>query len=220
MKVKICGVTTLVDARAAAEAGADMIGFNFYKGSPRALTRDAARAIAVALRAAFAEATPLLVGVFVNENVSTISLTMDIVGLDAAQLSGDESVEMLHELRGIAFKAIRPRNEREARADADYFAAAASTDERLPTLLIDAYQQGVYGGTGERADSSLASVLTSLTPRLLLAGGLTPETIAERAAPVRPWGVDVASGVESGTPGVKDHDKMRAFVAAARRALA
>lgn len=216
--IKICGVTTLDDALAAAHAGAGMIGLNFYRKSPRYLTPDAARLIAVGLRERLGAARPLLVGVFVNEVVGRISITMEQVGLHFAQLSGDESVEMLRELRGIGFKSLRPRNLQEALDDMQYYGAAASTDVRMPSLLLDAHNPALYGGTGERASDEIALAIKPHTPRLMLAGGLNPDNVADAIRAMRPWGVDVASGVEGDTQGRKDAAKMSAFIAAVHAA--
>lgn len=216
VKVKICGITTLDDALMASRAGADMLGLNFFPKSPRYLEPDAAREMADALRKELGAACPLLVGVFVNEIVSKVSVTMEKVGLNFAQLSGDESGEMLRELRGIGFKAIRPRSLSDALDDAAYFAQFGAVDERAPSLLVDAYNPTLYGGTGEQASSEVAIAVREKTPRLMLAGGLTPENVAARIAAVAPWGVDVASGVEDGTPGRKDAGKVAAFVKAAK----
>lgn len=213
--VKICGVTNIEDAYAAAQLGADMLGFNFYARSPRYITTEAAFALCEALRAELGTDCPALVGVFVNEIVSNISRTIDDVGLDFAQLSGDESGEMLRELRGLAYKAIRPRSEAEALEDAAYFANFEPSNPYMPTLLVDAYNPDLYGGTGEQASEAVARAVNEVTPRMMLAGGLTPENVAARIAAVQPWGVDVASGVES-APGLKDHDRMWAFIAAAK----
>ncbi len=217
IKVKICGITTLDDALTAARAGADMIGLNFFPKSPRYLAPESARDLANALRAELGESAPLLVGLFVNEVVGKISVTMEKVGLNFAQLSGDESVEMLRELRGVAYKSIRPRTLAEALDDAAYFAVPA--DARIPSLLLDAYHPQLYGGTGEQASAEVASAVREKTPRLMLAGGLTPENIAARVAAIQPWAVDVASGVEGDTPGRKDAAKVAAFVAAAKAVL-
>lgn len=215
--VKICGVTTLDDALHAAQAGADMIGLNFYRRSPRFLEPDAARRLADALRAELGSHCPLLVGVFVNEGVGTISTTMERVGLKAAQLSGDESVDMLRELRGVGFKAVRPRSRAEALDDVAYFSPAVSTDERLPALLLDAYHPELYGGSGEAASLEVAEAVRGLLPRFMLAGGLTPDNVAGRVEAIRPWGVDVASGVEiEGQPGRKDAARVSAFIRAAK----
>lgn len=199
-----------------ANAGADLLGVNFFPKSPRYVEPDAAQVMCDALRAELGADCPLLVGLFVNEVVGTISITMEKVGLNFAQLSGDESVEMLRELRGIGFKGIRPRTKAEALDDAAYFGQFAAIDERIPSLLVDAYHPQLYGGTGEQASAEVAVAVREQTPRLMLAGGLTPENVASRIAAIQPWGVDVASGVEGETPGRKDAAKVAAFIAAAK----
>lgn len=220
IRVKICGVTTLADALAAADAGADMLGLNFYPPSPRALTVEAARALASALRAELGDACPLLVGVFVNERAEAIRGVVRAVGLDAAQLSGDEPFDTLAALEVPAFKALRPSSVEDAAAQIDALTPYLPADRQLPQVLVDAYHPTLYGGTGEAASAEVVQAVQARAPRLMLAGGLTPENVAARAARVQPWGVDVASGVEvEGRKGVKDHAKMRAFVAAARRAI-
>ncbi|NDJ62161.1 MAG: phosphoribosylanthranilate isomerase [Chloroflexi bacterium] len=214
-KVKICGITSLEDARTAALAEAGLLGFNFYKRSPRYITPEAAMTICDALRAEFGAACPILVGLFVNEIVGHISVTMEKVGLRFVQLSGDESIDVLRELRGTAYKAIGPRNEAEALDDLKYFEPVAPTDERIPSLLLDAYHPDLYGGTGVQASIEIAQAVKAQTPRLMLAGGLNPENVGGIVAAVQPWGVDVASGVEvPDQPGVKDRGKLRAFVQA------
>lgn len=217
-RVKICGVTTLDDALMCAEAGAAMIGLNFYSRSRRYIAPATAATLCDALRDRLGAACPVLVGVFVNEAVGTVSAITRLVGLDAAQLHGDESAEMLAELRGIAFKAIRPMNQAQADDDARYYAATIPADERLPSLLVDAYQPGEYGGTGHTTAVEIALALAEMTPRLMLAGGLTPDNVGAWVQTVRPWGVDVASGVESGVAGVKDAVKVRAFIEQVSRA--
>ncbi len=217
VRVKICGITTLADALAAADAGADLLGLNFFPKSPRYLAPDDARGLCAALRTELGVACPLLVGLFVNEPVGKISVTMEHVGLRFVQLSGDESVEMLRELRGTAYKAIRPRSAAEAGDDAAYFAPGFSDDERIPALLVDAHHPALYGGTGQQASPGVALAAKARAPRLMLAGGLTPDNVAAAVSSVGPWGVDTASGVEiDGQPGKKDHAKLRAFVQAAR----
>ncbi len=213
-KVKICGITTLDDALVAARAGADLLGLNFFAKSPRYIVPDDARDLCSGLRAELGAACPLLVGLFVNEGVGNISITMEKVGLNFAQLSGDESVEMLRELRGIAFKSIRPRSAQEALDDTAYFGQFALNDERIPSLLLDAYHPQLYGGTGEQASAEVAQAVAEKTPRMMLAGGLTPENVAARIEVIKPWAVDVASGVEGDTPGRKDALKVQAFIAA------
>lgn len=218
MKVKICGVTTIDDAWMAATAGADLLGLNFYKQSPRYITPDAARALVEALRSEMGEACPTMVGVFVNATVGDITLTIGHVGLDFAQLSGDETIDMLAELRGVGFKAIRPPNPQLARMDADYFKDHIPTSERAPSLLLDAYHPKLYGGTGEIASVKVATLVKEQVPRLMLAGGLKPENVAQRVEAIQPWGVDVASGVEDDTPGIKNPDKVVDFIQAAQEA--
>lgn len=214
IRVKICGVTALENAIMVAETGADMIGLNFYKPSPRYISPEMAQSLCDGLRKRLGNDCPLLVGVFVNEAVGTVSQIAGQVGLDAVQLSGDESVDMLRELRGIAYKAIRPMNKAMALDDAGYYAPNFPADEQLPSLLLDAYHPNLYGGTGETTSQEVALAVKEQTPRLMLAGGLTPENVAERVRAIRPWGVDVAGGVES-APGVKDAAKVRAFITAA-----
>lgn len=220
MRVKICGITQYEDAVTAAELGADMIGWNFYKPSPRYIEPEMARMFCDQLRIDLGTHCPVMVGVFVNLPVSEISRIIEVAGLDFAQLSGDESDEMLHELRGVGYKAIRPPNEFLAIDDATYYSKEIITDERIPSLLLDAYHPKLYGGTGEQASIEVALKVKSMVPRLMLAGGLTPENIASRVRAIQPWGVDVASGVEyEGYPGIKDPDKVHVFIEAAKTAL-
>ncbi|MBK9122218.1 MAG: phosphoribosylanthranilate isomerase [Chloroflexi bacterium] len=218
MKVKICGVTTLEDALFAARSGADMIGFNFWPRSKRYIATAAAAELCDRLRSHLGDTCPALVGVFVNAVVSDISRVMDVVGLDYAQLSGDESDSVLRELRGIAFKGIRPATLAQAEEDYSYFAPVMPDDPDMPSLLVDASVSGEYGGTGQQAADEIVRWLVGKAPRLLLAGGLTPATVVERVRAFHPWGVDVASGVEGDLPGIKDAHKVAAFIAAARSA--
>jgi phosphoribosylanthranilate isomerase len=216
-KVKICGITSLEDALAAANTGADMLGFNFYKRSPRYIEPDAAATLCGALRAELGANCPALVGLFVNEVVGRISITMGKVGFKFVQLSGDESGEMVRELKGTGYKAIRPRNKAEALDDAAYFLQYAPANEAIPSLLLDAYHPDLYGGTGEQASLEIAQAVKAVVPRLMLAGGLKPEMVGEIVKQVQPWAVDVASGVEvEGQPGKKDAAKVKDFVQAAK----
>jgi len=201
-KIKICGIKTITDALAAVDAGADLIGFNFYPKSPRYIDVGRCRDIMSVMRK---HGHITYVGVFVNASVGTICATMETLGLNLAQLHGDEMPEMLAVLDGKAFKVFRgvPQS-------LDGFAR-----EEAPALLVDASVKGSYGGTGVTADWDRAAELAKQYP-LLLAGGLTPENVAEAIERVQPWGVDVASGVES-SPGEKDPAKMRDFVQAVRK---
>ena len=205
VKVKICGITNIDDAQAAFEAGADLLGFNFYARSPRYVTPEAVRTIVMHLRSA--GSCPLLVGVFVNSPLEEVRSILATAQLDLAQLHGDEPRHMVEQLIGRGFKALRPTSETEARIDAEWFAPYGPN---APALLIDAYHKDQYGGTGRTADWSIATKLAQHYP-ILLAGGLAPENVEEAIRQVRPWGVDVASGVEL-SPGRKDAGKMRLFV--------
>jgi phosphoribosylanthranilate isomerase len=201
-KIKICGIKSVDDALAALDAGADMIGFNFYPKSPRYIEVGMCRNIMSVMRK---YGHIVFVGVFVNASVEQIRATMETCGLNLAQLHGDESPETVKALKGKAFKAFRGDPQ-----SLDDFAR-----ELAPAFLLDASVKGEYGGTGAKADWSAAAQLAKQYP-LLLAGGLTPENVAEAVQCVNPWGVDVASGVES-SPGVKDPVKMRTFIQAIKR---
>jgi phosphoribosylanthranilate isomerase len=198
-KIKICGIKTVADALAAMDAGADMIGFNFYPKSPRYIGVGQCRDIMSVMRK-YGHIT--YVGVFVNASVAAVRATMETCALTLAQLHGEETSEMLNSLYGKAFKAFRGIPE----------SLNGFVREDAPAFLVDGSIKGAYGGTGVRADWSAAAELAKYYP-LLLAGGLTPENVTEAVWRVKPWGVDVASGVES-APGVKDAKKMKAFVRA------
>ena len=212
MKVKICGLTNLEDALAAAEAGADMLGFNFYPGSSRYIEPARCAAITETLRAE--NVTALKVGVFANVPAATIARILQVCSLHLAQLHGDEPPALLEELEGRAFKAIRPQTPDEAVAAVRRYALMRRGDG--PALLVDAYKAGQYGGTGSVGDWSLAKTLAEEVP-ILLAGGLTPDNVGAALVQVRPWGTDVASGVES-RPGHKDPQKLEAYMRAVRNA--
>ena len=218
IKVKICGVKSFENALMVAEAGADFIGLNFYPPSPRYLDLDCARAITRQLRIELGTRCPKLIGVFVNTPVADMQETLCHVDLDYAQLSGDESINAISDLDGAGFKSIRPKNAGVAIALANQYASTIADDPGAPSLLLDGYNPALYGGTGELAAAELALSLKRRVPRLMLAGGLNPDNVAERVRLIQPWGVDVASGVEAGVPGLKDEVKVRDFIAAARTA--
>jgi phosphoribosylanthranilate isomerase len=201
--VKICGVTRVVDAVLAADAGADMIGLNFVAGSPRRVDPSLAREIAAEVRGRVE-----LVGVVADEDEERLFALQRDVGLDWLQLHGDEPPERVHALLPRAFKAVRVGS-----------AEDASRAMRYPgeILLVDARVEGQLGGTGVRVDPALVQPLAGAR-RVMLAGGLRPDNVAEAVRVVGPWGVDTASGVES-APGIKDPDKVAAFIAAAREAV-
>jgi len=197
-KIKICGIKTLKDAFAAIDAGADYLGFNFYPKSIRFIEKETCAGIASVLKKEHPQIK--LVGVFVNSSVEEIENILKICHLDLAQLHGDETPETFSQLAPHVFKAFRG------------IPSDVTGYERIdaPVFLVDAAVKGVYGGSGVTADWSAAAELAKKYP-LLLAGGLTPENVADAVRQVKPWGVDTASGVES-APGEKDAGKMSAFV--------
>jgi phosphoribosylanthranilate isomerase len=196
IRVKICGNVTLKDTMAAVEAGADAVGFVFHAKSPRGVSPKAVAAIVSHL-------PPLVtsVGVFVNEKADVVRQIVSDCGLAYAQLHGDESPQYCAELRVPVLKGIRVRGCEDVSALASY---------RVKAILLDAYVEGLAGGTGATFDWSLAVEAKAWGP-IILAGGLTPDNVAEAISHVQPYGVDVSSGVEA-APGMKDHAKVRAFV--------
>jgi len=203
-KVKICGITNAEDAAIAVSAGVDALGFVFYRKSPRYIEPPLAKRIIAAL-------PPLItpVGVFVNEELKVVRDLMDGCGLALAQLHGDETAAYCQELGRPVLKAIRVK-------DRGSFLALAEFQGRAGVrgFIVDTYSQEAYGGTGQPMDWSLAAE-ASKAASILLAGGLTPDNVAQAIQAVRPYGVDVSSGVES-IPGEKDPRKVRAFVQAVR----
>jgi phosphoribosylanthranilate isomerase len=204
MKIKICGITNAADALAAVEAGADALGFVCYRKSPRYVEAEAIKRIVAGL-----PPFVLPVGVFVNEEMKTVRNLMDSCGLVLAQLHGDEPASYCESLGRPVIRAIRLRNRGTLLHLAEYKGRAG-----VRGFVVEAFSEEAYGGTGQVADWSLAVEAANTAP-ILLAGGLTPENVHEAILKVRPYGVDVSSGVEAG-PGKKDHDKIRAFIRAAR----
>ena len=210
VKVKLCGMTSLEDAQAALEAGADLLGFIFYPRSPRYVHPESCGEIVAKLRQAYDFKA---VGVFVNALPELACSVLDQYGLDLAQLSGDESTDDLVSSGERAFKAIRAKDQQ------TLFDIARRYPQRInpPALLVDAALPGQFGGTGMTADWKQAREVASHWP-ILLAGGLHPNNVAEAIRVVQPWGVDVASGVEA-SPGKKDVQKMIDFVRAVHQAI-
>jgi phosphoribosylanthranilate isomerase len=199
-RVKVCGVTSVAQAEACVEAGADLLGVNFVPASPRRVDEQVAASIARAIRGRCE-----LVGVVADQGADELRALRDRVGLDWLQLHGDEPAEMVSALAPYAFKAVRVGSAADVLAARDFPGSL---------LLIDARVEGTLGGSGVRVEPRWVVDLARARP-VLLAGGLRPENVAEAVALVRPWGVDVASGVEV-APGVKDIARVAAFVAAAR----
>ncbi|HLL77147.1 MAG TPA: phosphoribosylanthranilate isomerase [Pyrinomonadaceae bacterium] len=203
--VKICGVTNTEDALLCAEAGADMLGFNFYPRSPRYVAPEAARRITERL-----PATVTSVGVFVNEeSPARVEELATRAGVTAVQLHGDEPAAYCRALEGrLVIKALRV---------SPGFVPGSALTCGAQSVLLDAYSRDLYGGTGEVFDWSAARSVRALVPRLFLAGGLGPENAAEAVRAVAPYAVDACSLLER-AHGRKDAARVRAFVAAVRRA--
>jgi phosphoribosylanthranilate isomerase len=215
-RIKICGITNVSDALAAADAGADAIGLNFFNKSRRFVEAETAQRIAGAL-----PAHVMRVGVFVNHSPNQIVEIVEQVGLDCIQLHGGEPPEILSQLPA-AVPIIRAwQSSREKLQSLAVHLAASHLSGRAPdALLLDAAVQADFGGTGTIADwDAILSYRASFpeTP-LILAGGLTPENVAAGIAAVQPAAVDVASGVEL-RPGIKSHAHMLRFIDNARDAF-
>ena len=202
VKIKICGITRPEDGALAAALGADYVGLNFWPGSKRWVSTDEARDIAAAV-----PRTTRRVGVFVNAEPGDVEHVALTVGLDLVQLHGDESPAACASLGVPWMRALRVGVAADLDAIDAYPAAQA--------ILLDAPSAG-YGGSGRSFDWSLAAAAVERGGKpIFLAGGLTPENVGAAIAAARPFAVDVAGGVES-APGVKDEDKLRRFIAAAR----
>lgn len=203
--VKICGVTNLDDALTCVEAGADMLGFNFYPRSPRYVAPEDARRITERL-----PASVVAVGVFVNEeSAGRVEELAERAGVATVQLHGDESPAYCRALGGrFVIKALRV---------APDFAPASAATFPAQAVLLDAYSKDSYGGTGDVFDWSAARAVRALVPQLFLAGGLGPDNVADAVRAVGPYAVDACSLLER-APGRKDAGRVRAFVAAVRRA--
>ncbi len=206
IKVKICGITNAEDAKAAVEAGADALGFVFYRKSPRYAEAEQVKRIVAGL-----PPFVLPVGVFVNEDVKKVRDLMDGCGLALAQLHGDEDAAYCESLGRPVLKGIRLRDRGTLLALAEYKGRAS-----VRGFVVDAFSEETYGGTGLVADWTLAAEAAQAA-RILLAGGLTPENVGEAIKSVKPYGVDVSSGVEA-SPGRKDPAKVEAFIHAAKLA--
>jgi phosphoribosylanthranilate isomerase len=204
VRVKICGITNAADALAAVDAGANLLGFNFYEKSARYLTESAAAKIRAQLSGNVES-----VGIFVNASAANIAALCNSLKLHAAQVHGDEPPEAVAELaRSVpVIKAFRVEPEFSLKTLDEYGDAFA--------FLFDAATTGQYGGTGRTTDWDVAR-RAAKDHRIILAGGLKVENVAAAVRIVRPYGIDVASGVES-KPGKKDHGRLREFIQEVRR---
>ena len=200
VKVKICGITNLDDALLAVDAGADALGFVFFGPSPRNVSPEQASAIIRRL-------PPFIqtVGLFVNESLSTINETADACGLDIIQLHGEESPDFCIGVKRRVLKALRVRNITSLEPMASY---------RVSAFLLDAWSPNARGGTGKTFNWDIAASAAK-DGKIVLAGGLTTGNIADAIRQVRPYGVDVSSGVEV-TPGKKDAVKINEFIRKAK----
>jgi len=201
VKVKICGITNLADGMAAAEAGADALGFVFYDQSPRHVSVEAAASL-------IRQLPPFVmkVGVFVNAPEDLVVWAIRECGLNLLQFHGDEAPEYCLQFGLMSMKAFRVRDAASLQAVLGYHTDA---------WLLDAYSPGKPGGTGETFNWDLALEAQDWGRPIFLAGGLTSENVAEAVRCARPYGVDASSGVEA-APGRKDHAKVRAFIQAAK----
>jgi len=202
-RVKICGITSVADGQAAAEAGADLIGLMFYEPSPRYVSLDAAAGIARALPPEVQR-----VGVFVNPTTELVRRAIGECQLSLLQFHGDEPPDFCTQFGLMSLKAFRIRDAASLDALPNY-----ATD----AYLLDAYSPEARGGTGEKFNWDLAVEAQKFGRPIFLAGGLTPANVAAAVKQVQPFAVDVSSGVES-APGKKDPVKVRAFIQAARGA--
>lgn len=211
VKVKICGITNFKDAVAATEAGADMLGFNFYRPSARYIEPERAREIIDQLKETNTNASIQTVGVFVNESIESMTRIAEDLRLDALQLHGDESPEVCVELKSLApdksiIKALRVNGAFDPRTASSYSVQA---------IMLDAFHEQLRGGTGRVIDWEIAGTVRDFVPQLFLSGGLSPENVAEAISRVRPFAVDACSSLES-SPGHKDSLRMKEFVRAVR----
>ncbi|MDB6067285.1 MAG: Phosphoribosylanthranilate isomerase [Pedosphaera sp.] len=201
--VKICGITNPADALAAAEAGADALGLMFYEPSPRNVSIQTAAEIVQSL-----PPFVIKVGVFVNAPEEVVLRAIGECGLNILQFHGEESPEYCQLFPVMTVKAFRMKDAESLKALPDY---------KTDAWLLDAYVADKPGGTGAKFNWELAVEAQKLGRPIFLAGGLTPENVADAVRQVRPYAVDVSSGVEA-SPGRKDHEKVRAFVRAAKGA--
>jgi phosphoribosylanthranilate isomerase len=200
IRVKICGITNLEDAMAAAELGADAVGFVLYPRSPRCVKPSLVKMM-------ISQIPPYVttVGVFANQDEKEILDIVGECGFDLVQLQGDEPPEFCRRLGSRVVKAIRVKDHNSIKPMASYSVRA---------FVLDTYRENQFGGTGEQFDWTLALEARQYG-RIILAGGLTPENVGEAVEKVKPYGVDVSSGVEV-RMGKKDHFKIEKFIRQAR----
>ena len=214
-KVKICGIRTLSDAQVAAQAGADFIGLVFVPGRRRRLDLDEARKLVESLKSRPGE-IPRVVGLFADQPLEEVNHTIETCNLDMAQLCGTESLDYCRDTKTEVIKVVHipePPSVPEPQGELVEKLTAYRSVGCLVTL--DRLVEGLQGGTGESFDWSIAASVAGSGNSFILAGGLSPDNVAEAVNTVCPWGVDVSSGVESN--GNKDHDKIRDFITIAKQ---
>ena len=209
-RVKICGLRAAEHALVAADAGADLLGFVFVEGVRRQLQPDAGRDVISGYRAAHGPGGPKLVGLFRNQPVEWVSEVIRDAGLDMIQLCGDESPEYAAHLKVPAIRTVRVRDET-TRQQLDREVGEALAAHEM--VLLDRYDPGTPGGAGKTFDWRVAEGVAG-TQGVLLAGGLDPGNVGDAVRLLRPWGVDVSTGVE--TDGAKDPARIKDFIEAAR----
>jgi phosphoribosylanthranilate isomerase len=210
VRVKICGITNLEDARAAIDAGADMLGFNFYRPSPRFIEPREAKKIIGAVREESGDRALTLVGVFANEaSPETVMRIVAATGVDAVQLHGEESIEFCAGVKQLLSDIFLIKVLRVTAA----FDPAETEKYDADAIMLDAFHRELQGGTGQVVDWTVARSARELVPRLFLAGGLSPENVRQAIAAVSPYAVDACSSLES-APGRKNAERMKEFVQA------
>lgn len=209
VRVKFCGITSIEDATKAASTGCDALGFVFFKESPRYVTIENVECIVKKMPPFISK-----VGIFVNEDIRFIEECVDRCGLDVVQLHGDENIKYCVDFENLKFrgvkliKAIRVKDKDSLNSIENCHADA---------ILLDAYRSNVYGGTGKGFDRSLALIAKEYGRRLIVAGGLNPDNVYDIIKEIKPYGVDVSSGIES-SPGKKNLELMEEFIGEVRRA--
>ena len=211
-QIKICGLQMASDALVAVQVGADFVGLNFVPGSRRRLDEETARSIVLALRNS-AEHTPKVVGLFADQPLDEVNRIVQECPLDMTQLCGKESIDYCAQVRVPVIRVVHVLDSQPSR---DVISTVESFKGQEHLVILDRKVAGLQGGTGLSFDWAIAQEVAQHGLPFLLAGGLTPDNVADAVRMVRPWGVDVSSGVETG--GAKDPQKIRAFIQNARLA--
>ena len=213
-KVKICGIRTLADAQVADQAGADFIGLVFVPGRRRRLEIDVARELVEGLRNGTSGA-PQVVGLFADQPLEEVNQSIETCNLDMVQLCGTELLDYCRDIKAEVIKVVHIPGSPSPESEGELTQRIQAYRDGGCIVTLDRLVEGLQGGTGETFDWSIAADLAKKGNSFILAGGLSPENVAEAVTTVGPWGVDVSSGVE--TNGDKDHDKIRQFIINAKK---